>query len=160
MPRSAPTPHRPSAACIRTWSSAVVHDLSVLRVIATDPVAIDHVDTWPDDTWPPSVSIQGRLADGARLSIRWHYLEERPELSRGGPRPHDARTCELVFPAPYLLNRPAVLTVIENDPAATHIPPRDARGTGDPPCLERGGVREPVARVPRVRRRRHAAAVW
>jgi predicted dehydrogenase len=101
---------------------SIVHDLAIVRAIASDPVAIDHVDDWPEDAWPPSVSIQGRLADGARLSIRWHYLEGVPSY-REEVRVHTAeRTYELVFPAPYLLNRPTTLTVTEDDPGATRIP--------------------------------------
>ena len=38
---------------------SVVHDLAVVRAIAGDPTAIDHVETWPDGAWPPSVSDRG-----------------------------------------------------------------------------------------------------
>jgi hypothetical protein len=70
---------------------SVIHDLAVVRAVASDPVAIDRVETWPDGAWPPSVAIDGRLADGARLSMGWHFLPD--------------------YPAPYRLHEPTSLVV-------------------------------------------------
>ena len=103
---------------------SICHELSILRAIASDPVAIDHVDLWPDDAWPPSVAIDGRLASGTRVSIRWHYLEGVPSYREEVRLHTDDRTYELVFPAPYLLHRPTTLTVTETDRRAVDLPAR------------------------------------
>lgn len=90
---------------------SVVHDLAVVRHIASDLVAIDAVDVWPEGAWPPSVSISGRLAAGARLSIAWHYLPDYPAY-REDVRFHFERgSVELSFPAPYRLHLPTRLLV-------------------------------------------------
>jgi myo-inositol 2-dehydrogenase/D-chiro-inositol 1-dehydrogenase len=57
---------------------SMVHELSVIRAVAGEVVAIDRVDTWPDDAFPGSVGLAGRLADGTRVSIGWHFLEDYP----------------------------------------------------------------------------------
>jgi myo-inositol 2-dehydrogenase/D-chiro-inositol 1-dehydrogenase len=90
---------------------SVVHELAVVRAIAGDPVAIDRVDVWPDGAWPPSVAIEGRLGEGARLSIGWHFLPEYPAY-REDVRFHFERgSVELSFPAPYRLHHPTSLVV-------------------------------------------------
>jgi myo-inositol 2-dehydrogenase / D-chiro-inositol 1-dehydrogenase len=90
---------------------SIVHDLAVVRAVAGDAVAIDRVDSWPDGAWPPSVAVDGRLADGARLSIGWHFLPDYPAY-REDVRFHFANgSVELSFPAPYRLHEPTSLVV-------------------------------------------------
>ncbi len=90
---------------------SIVHDLAVVRAVAGDPVAIDRVDTWPEDAWPPSVAIDGRLADGARISIGWHFLPAYPAYREDVRFHHERGSIELSFPAPYRLHEPTSLVV-------------------------------------------------
>ncbi len=90
---------------------SVIHDLAIIRAVATDPVAIDRVDTWPDGAWPPSVAIDGRLADGARLSIGWHFLPDYPAYREDVRFHYERGSVELSFPAPYRLHEPTSLIV-------------------------------------------------
>jgi predicted dehydrogenase len=90
---------------------SVVHDLAVVRAIAGDPTVIDHVETWPDDAWPPSLTIEGRLEDDARLSIRWHFLPDYPAYREDVRFHYERGSVELSFPAPYRLHQPTGLVV-------------------------------------------------
>lgn len=90
---------------------SVVHELAVVRAVAGDPVAIDRVDVWPDDAWPPSVAIDGRLADEARLSIRWLFLPEYPAYREDVRFHFEHGSVELSFPSPYRLHEPTALVV-------------------------------------------------
>jgi len=90
---------------------SVVHDLAVVRGLAGDPLRIDHAETWGET----SVVIHATLPGETRLSIRWHYLERYPAY-REEVRVHDEQgMVALVFPSPYLLHAPTVLTVVESD---------------------------------------------
>lgn len=90
---------------------SIIHDLAVLRSLVGDPVAIDRAETWPPDVYPPSVGVAGRLANGARLTIGWHYLPQYPAY-REEVRLHFERgSVELVFPTPYRLHLPTQLVV-------------------------------------------------
>jgi myo-inositol 2-dehydrogenase/D-chiro-inositol 1-dehydrogenase len=95
----------------RILLGSIVHDLAVVRVIAGDPVTIDRVDTWPDGAWPPSVAIDGRLANGARLSIGWHFLPDYPAYREDVRFHYEHGSAELSFPAPYRLHEPTSLVV-------------------------------------------------
>jgi myo-inositol 2-dehydrogenase / D-chiro-inositol 1-dehydrogenase len=89
---------------------SIVHDLAVIRYLAGGPLTFDFADAWEQ-----SVALDGTLAEGARVSIRWHYLERYPAY-REEVRVHDdAGTIALTFPAPYLLHAPTVLTVGDAD---------------------------------------------
>ena len=90
---------------------SIVHELAVVRAVAGDPVAIDRVDTWPEDTWPPSVAVEGRFADGARLAIGWHFLPDYPAYREDVRFHYERGSIELAFPAPYLLHAPTALVV-------------------------------------------------
>lgn len=90
---------------------SVIHDLAVIRAVASDPMAIDRVETWPDGAWPPSVAIDGRLADGARLSIGWHFLPDYPAYREDVRFHYERGSVELSFPAPYRLHEPTSLVV-------------------------------------------------
>lgn len=90
---------------------SVVHELAVVRAVAGDPVAIDRVDTWPDDAWPPSVAIEARLADGARFSIRWLFLPDYPAYREDVRFHYERGSVELSFPSPYRLYQPTALVV-------------------------------------------------
>jgi predicted dehydrogenase len=90
---------------------SIVHELAVVRAIAGDPVAIDRVDTWPDGAWPPSVAVDGRFGDGARLSIRWLFLPDYPAYREDVRFHYEHGSVELSFPAPYRLHEPTALMV-------------------------------------------------
>jgi myo-inositol 2-dehydrogenase/D-chiro-inositol 1-dehydrogenase len=97
---------------------SVVHDLAIIRAFAGDPVGIDAVDVWPDDAWPPSVAVAGRLAAGGRFSIRWHFLPDYPTYREEVRVVREGSTIELEFPAPYLLHAPTSLRITEADRGA------------------------------------------
>jgi predicted dehydrogenase len=92
---------------------SIVHELALIRAFAGDPVAIDAVDVWPDEVWPPSVSIDGRLAGGARFAIRWHFLPDYPAYREEVRVITEQSSIELEFPSPYLLHAPTDLRVAE-----------------------------------------------
>jgi predicted dehydrogenase len=94
---------------------SVVHELALVRAFAGDPVSIDAADTWPPDAWPPSVSAQGRLANGGRLTIGWHYLPDYGAYREIVRVILDDATIELEFPSPYYLHAPTRLTIVEPD---------------------------------------------
>jgi len=94
-----------------TLLSSVVHELSVIRAIAGDLVAIDRVDTWPADAFPGSLSLAGRMADGTRVTIGWHYLEDYPAYREDVRFHHVGGSVELSFPSPYRLHEPTRLAV-------------------------------------------------
>ena len=100
---------------------SIVHELAVIRSLAGGPLQVDDADVWPDLGGDGSVSVTGRLPGGARVSIRWHYLEGYPAYHEE-IRVHDERgTVELAFPAPYLLHAPTVLTVVDADEEAERV---------------------------------------
>ena len=100
---------------------SVVHDLAVIRALAGSGLEIDAADVWPVEATEGSIALHGRLPDGTRVSIRWHYLEHYPAY-REEVRVHDDRgSVELVFPAPYLLYAPTVLTVVDADDEAERV---------------------------------------
>ena len=92
---------------------SIVHELALIRAFAGDPVAIDAVDVWPDGVWPPSVSIDGRLAGGGRFAIRWHFLPDYPAYREEVRVITERASIELEFPSPYLLHAPTDLRVAE-----------------------------------------------
>jgi predicted dehydrogenase len=94
-----------------TLLSSIVHELSVIRAVAGGVVAIDRVDTWPADEFPGSVGLNGRLADGTRVTIGWHYLENYPAYREDVRFHHVGGSVELTFPSPYRLHEPTLLTV-------------------------------------------------
>lgn len=92
-----------------TILGSVVHDLAVIRYLAGGPLELDYADEWET-----SVALAGSLAGGARVSIRWHYLDRYPSY-REEVHVHDRNgTVSLAFPAPYLLHAPTVLRVVED----------------------------------------------
>jgi predicted dehydrogenase len=93
---------------------SMVHELSVIRAVAPDAgeiLAIDAVDTWPEGAFPGSISVAGRLASGARVTIGWHYLEGYPAYREDVRFHHVGGSVELTFPSPYRLHAPTLLTV-------------------------------------------------
>jgi predicted dehydrogenase len=89
---------------------SIVHDLAVVRYLVGGPLTFDFADAWER-----SIALDGTLPGGARVSIRWHYLEGYPAY-REEVRVHDeAGTVGLAFPAPYLMHAPTVLTVVDSD---------------------------------------------
>ena len=93
---------------------SIVHELAVVRILAGDPVRWDRVDAWPQDELV-SVTLDGVLESGGRLSIRWHFLPDYPAYDEM-IRVHDEHgTVEVRFPSPYLPSPAATLTVVERD---------------------------------------------
>jgi len=92
---------------------SVVHDLSLIRMVAGSPVSMDGVDVWPRDGRPGSLTACGRLASGARFGVGWHYLPDYPAYRETLSVHHETGSFELVFPAPYLLHAPTELTVVD-----------------------------------------------
>jgi predicted dehydrogenase len=91
---------------------SVVHELSVIRAVAGDIVAIDWADQWAwTDDEPGSLLIVGRLADGTRVDIGWHFLPRYPAYREDVRFHHVGGSVELTFPAPYRLNEPTRLRV-------------------------------------------------
>jgi predicted dehydrogenase len=87
---------------------SVVHDLAVIRYLVGGPLELEYADRWET-----SVALAGRLPDGVRVSIRWHYLESYPAY-REEVHVHEGKgTVALTFPAPYLLHVPTVLRVVD-----------------------------------------------
>jgi predicted dehydrogenase len=110
----------PAAATLgRLYSNivlgSIVHELALIRAFAGDPVAIDAVDVWPDEVWPPSVSIDGRLTGDGRFAIRWHFLPDYPAYREEVRVITEQSSIELEFPSPYLLHAPTDLHVAELD---------------------------------------------
>jgi myo-inositol 2-dehydrogenase / D-chiro-inositol 1-dehydrogenase len=109
--------------------SSLTHDLSLLRLMTGPPAEIGYVDVWAPASArtrrevgrdvralgerPPSISVAGRLAGQARVSMRWHYLADYPAYRETVTIHHGAGSLELVFPSPYLLNTPTRLTVVD-----------------------------------------------
>jgi len=92
---------------------SVVHELAVIRAVTgeTGPLAIDHVDVWPEGAWPPSIGIVGRLPSGVRVTIGWHFLDRYPAFREDVRFHHPGGSIELTFPSPYRLHAPTILAV-------------------------------------------------
>lgn len=92
--------------------SSVVHELSVIRAVAGDVVAIEWADAWEGSSGTPgSMLLAGRLGDGTRVTIGWHFLPEYPAYREDVRFHHVGGSVELTFPAPYRLNEPTRLVV-------------------------------------------------
>lgn len=116
-----PVPRWLADVYAEVFLGSVVHELAVIRALAGGGFEVDDADVWPAEAADGSVALQGRLPDGARVSIRWHYLEGYPAY-REEVRVHDDRgSVELAFPAPYLLHAPTVLTVVDADHEAERV---------------------------------------
>ena len=154
-PRPSGDRDRPTGALGRLYGgsllSSIVHELSVIRAVAPDagPIAaIDRVDTWPEDAFPGSVELAGRLADGTRVTIGWHFLEDYPAYREDVRFHHVGGSVELTLPvavpAPRA-DRPDRLDRRRRDPPAARL------------RVDRRGVRDGAPRLPRPdpgRRRR------
>ncbi|MDO8486037.1 MAG: Gfo/Idh/MocA family oxidoreductase [Candidatus Limnocylindrales bacterium] len=92
---------------------SIVHELALIRAFAGDPTEIDTVDVWPEERWPPSVAITGRLGGDARFAIRWHFLPDCPAYREEVRVVSERATIELEFPSPYLLHAPTDLRIAE-----------------------------------------------
>jgi len=139
---------------------SICHDLSLLRRFTGSPAEISQVETWGGT--PGSVEISGPLPAAGRFAIRWHYLEDYPAYRETVAIHHDRGSLELVFPAPYLLNAPTVLTVVsggenrtewrevteafEVQLAAFHAFVND----GKPPLTDPAGALEDIVTAQRV----------
>lgn len=130
-------PSRPSAAALEPWISAdeaaletalgaapppirslysgvvlgsLCHDLALLRAFSGPPATVEHTAVWDG----PSLEVSGALGAG-RYGLRWHYLPGHPAYRETVAVHHEEGTLELVFPSPYLLNAPTVLTATSLD---------------------------------------------
>ncbi|ACZ88612.1 Gfo/Idh/MocA family protein [Streptosporangium roseum] len=99
-----------ASAPIRSLYSGVVlgslsHDLALMRTFGGPPAGVEHTAVWDG----PSLEVCGALERG-RYSLRWHYLPRHPAYRETVSVHHEDGTLELVFPSPYLMNAPTVLT--------------------------------------------------
>ncbi|WP_103504115.1 MULTISPECIES: Gfo/Idh/MocA family protein [unclassified Streptomyces] len=94
--------------------NSVCHELSLIRLLAGAPAAVDHAALWrapsAGEGDPPSAELSGALADGGRYGIRWLYQPDYPAYRETVTVHHATGSLELVFPSPYLLNVPTTLT--------------------------------------------------
>jgi myo-inositol 2-dehydrogenase / D-chiro-inositol 1-dehydrogenase len=96
---------------------SIVHELAVVRSLAGGPLELDYGDVWSAQ----SVALNGRLPGGARVSLRWHYLEDYPAYHEEVRVHDDAGTVQLRFPTPYLLHAPTVLTIVGAEAEAERV---------------------------------------
>lgn len=96
---------------------SICHDLSLLRRFTGSPTEISYVERWGAE--PGSIEISGALPVRGRFAIRWHYLEDYPAYRETVTIHHDKGSLELVFPSPYLMNAPTVLTVVSGAESRT-----------------------------------------
>jgi myo-inositol 2-dehydrogenase / D-chiro-inositol 1-dehydrogenase len=96
---------------------SIVHELAVVRSLAGGPLELDYGDAWSAQ----SVALNGRLPEGARVSLRWHYLEDYPAYHEEVRVHDDAGTVQLRFPTPYLLHAPTVLTIVGAEAEAERV---------------------------------------
>ena len=147
-PRPSGRPARRSAGSTRTsCSGASCTTWRSSGPSSATRSAIDAVDVWPADQWPPSVGVTGRLPGDARFAVRWHFLPDYPAYREQVRVVTERATIELEFPTPVSPQRP-------DRPAD-----RRAGGpgqTGHPRAIDGRGVRGGAARVPCPRGRRHA----
>ncbi|PZG16257.1 Gfo/Idh/MocA family protein [Nonomuraea aridisoli] len=139
---------------------SICHDLSLMRRFTGSPQEISYVETWGDA--PGSVEISGPLPVRGRFSVRWHYLEDYPAYRETVAIHHDKGTLELVFPAPYLMNAPTVLTVVSGSESRTEY--RDVTeafevqlaafhayvNEGKPPLTDAAGALEDIVTAQRI----------
>jgi myo-inositol 2-dehydrogenase/D-chiro-inositol 1-dehydrogenase len=98
----------------RVLLDSVVHDLAVVRLLAGGVERVEHADAWPDGA-AESVAVDAVCPGGVRLGLRWHYLDRYPAYREEVRVHHEQGSIALVFPSPYLLHAPTVLTVTERD---------------------------------------------
>ncbi|WP_157250122.1 Gfo/Idh/MocA family protein [Nonomuraea typhae] len=139
---------------------SICHDLSLLRRFTGSPVKVDHVETWGG--LPGSIEISGPLPVAGRYSIRWHYLEDYPAYRETVVVHHASGSLELVFPAPYLMNAPTVLTAVSG--AETRAEYREVTEafetqllafhafvtSGKPPLTDAAGALEDIVTAQRI----------
>ncbi|RKN40115.1 Gfo/Idh/MocA family protein [Streptomyces hoynatensis] len=98
---------------------SICHELSLIRLFAGTPADVDHVAVWAPpghaeaaERPQPSVELSGPLPQGGRYAIRWLYLPDYPAYRETVAVHHATGSLELVFPSPYLLNAPTLLTEV------------------------------------------------
>lgn len=94
---------------------SIVHELSVLDALVGGLETVDSARTWPDNVFPPSVAVEGPLRDGARASIRWHFLAERPTYREEVALHFADGTITVVFPSPFWMDAPTTLSITAGD---------------------------------------------
>lgn len=96
-------------------NSSVCHEFSLLRSFTGPPESVDFASHWAGpEQEPGSLELSGRLPGSARYSVRWHYLPGHAAYRETVAVHHEGGTLELVFPSPYLMNAPTVLTATDN----------------------------------------------
>jgi predicted dehydrogenase len=90
---------------------SMVHEISLMRLLAGSPETVDHAAVWPAATFPPSVEVTGALPEDGRYALRWHFLPAYPAYRQTLAIHHDHGSLRADFPSPYLLNAPTTLTV-------------------------------------------------
>ena len=100
---------------------SIVHDLSLIRPVAGNPVAIQFADMWPRGVFPPSLRVVGLLPEDVRFTISWHYLPDYPAYREEVSFHCSRGSASLVFPAPYLLNAPTTYNAVSLDGTAETV---------------------------------------
>ena len=92
---------------------SLVHQISLVRDLAGSLTEIDLVRSYPSGAPMGTVELVGRVASGAGVSLRWHYLPDYPAYRETLTVHHDHGSLQVVMPAPYLLNAPSELHVVD-----------------------------------------------
>jgi myo-inositol 2-dehydrogenase/D-chiro-inositol 1-dehydrogenase len=91
---------------------SLVHHLSLVRSLCGGLEHVDTVRAWPAGAQPGSVEITGWVSGGARARLAWHYLEDYPDYTETLSVHGATGSLTLTFGVPYLLNAPAVLSLV------------------------------------------------
>ena len=124
---------------------SIVHELAVIRYLAGGPVELEYADRWET-----SIALAGRVGDGTRVSIRWHYLERYPAIRRGGARSRRERK--------RVRHVPGAVSLVRSGCLASRGGRGQRVGAGERDALDGRGVRAAVARVRGLRDRRRRSA--
>lgn len=97
----------------RVVLGSLIHDTSLLRAMFGGLASVDDVRVWPETADRPSIEVSGELPAGARARMAWHYLPEYPAYRETLAVHHARGSLAVTFTAPYLLDAPTELTVVE-----------------------------------------------
>lgn len=87
---------------------SLIHELSVMRSLGVRIDTIDYVDRWPKEK-SSSLIVHAHNDNGARISMRWFYLDRFPEYQEEVRWISETASHHLLFPSPYFLRTPTRL---------------------------------------------------
>lgn len=88
---------------------SLIHEFSVLRALGVHIDSIQYVDRWPN-TQSSSLVVHALSTEGARITMRWLYLDRFPEYQEEVRWISETASHHLLFPSPYFLRVPTRLT--------------------------------------------------